>query len=167
MKHRYLHPLKIPLSSWRRGQAILVCFSTAARLLIVRHVYCTVSNQVFLILDKKNLQRSEAMPEASSKNEKKRCSVSVCRICAFLFAGFQQRLATCVARTEQISHIGRRSCIQVLTKANLFPGCKLSEKLQAVEDGRQRGAISLCNREVQSLSAPEGQCANKEDECAR
>ena len=156
MKHWHLHPLNNSLSTWRQGAAILVCFSTGARLLIVRHMYCTVSNQVFLILDKKNLQQSVA----SSKNEKKKRSVSVCRICAFLFAGFQQRLATCVARTEQISHIGRRSCIQVLTKANLFPGCKLSEKLQAVEDGRQRGAISLRNRKVQSLSVQKGQCAN-------
>ena len=120
-----------------------------------------MSDHVFLILDKKKLQRSEAMPKASSKNEKKRCSVSVCRICAFLLASFRQRLATCVARTELISHNGRKFCTQVLPKASFFVQVvKVSERQQAVEDGRQRGAISLRNRKVQSLSVQEGQCAN-------
>ena len=114
-----------------------------------------------MILDKKKLQQSEVL----SKNEKKKRSVSVCRICAFLLAGFQQHLATCVARTELISHIGRKFCTQVLTKAIFFfQIVKVSERQQTVEDGRQRGAVSLRNRKIQSLSAREGQCANKEEE---
>ena len=54
----------------------------------------------------------------------------------------------------------------MLTKASFFlQVVKVSERQQAVEDGRQRGAISLRNRDVQSLSAPESQCANKKEEC--